>query len=66
MPGAKVLRPRTYHPSTSWCVATTLLTLHQVAGASWVQLGGYWESDADITSAALREAVEESGITGCD
>jgi 8-oxo-dGTP pyrophosphatase MutT (NUDIX family) len=42
----------------------TLLTLHPRLGR-WVQLGGHCEeSDADIASAALREATEESGITG--
>lgn len=41
-----------------------LLTLHPRLGR-WVQLGGHCEeSDADITSAALREATEESGIEG--
>lgn len=40
----------------------TLLTLHPRLGR-WVQLGGHCEeSDADIVSAALREAREESGI----
>ena len=39
-----------------------LLTLHPRLGR-WVQLGGHCEdSDADILAAALREAVEESGI----
>jgi 8-oxo-dGTP pyrophosphatase MutT (NUDIX family) len=42
----------------------TLLTLHPRLGR-WVQLGGHCEADdADITAAALREAEEESGITG--
>ncbi|MDP9167552.1 MAG: NUDIX hydrolase [Actinomycetota bacterium] len=42
----------------------TLLTLHPRLGR-WVQLGGHCEeSDADIVSAALREATEESGIDG--
>ena len=42
----------------------TLLTLHPRIGR-WVQLGGHCEaSDADIASAALREATEESGIAG--
>jgi 8-oxo-dGTP pyrophosphatase MutT (NUDIX family) len=42
----------------------TLLTLHPRIGR-WVQLGGHCEeSDADILSAALREAHEESGIGG--
>lgn len=41
-----------------------VLTLHPRLGR-WVQLGGHCEeSDADIASAALREAEEESGITG--
>ena len=41
-----------------------LLTLHPRLGR-WVQLGGHCEEgDPDIVSAALREATEESGITG--
>ena len=41
-----------------------LLTLHPRFGR-WLQTGGHCEdSDADITAAALREATEESGITG--
>ncbi len=39
-----------------------LLTLHPRLGR-WVQLGGHCEpGDTDITAAALREAIEESGI----
>ncbi|MGV0834465.1 NUDIX hydrolase [Mycolicibacterium thermoresistibile] len=39
-----------------------LLTLHPRIGR-WLQLGGHCEAgDADIPSAALREATEESGI----
>jgi len=39
-----------------------LLTLHPRLGR-WVQLGGHCEpEDPDITAAALREGIEESGI----
>ena len=39
-----------------------LLTLHPRLGR-WVQLGGHCEDDdGDIVAAALREAVEESGV----
>ncbi|HET9140910.1 NUDIX hydrolase [Actinophytocola sp.] len=41
-----------------------LLTLHPRVGA-WLQLGGHCEPlDATLAGAALREAVEESGIPG--
>lgn len=41
-----------------------LLTLHPRVGR-WMQLGGHCEdSDPDIVAAALREATEESGISG--
>ncbi|HTZ43849.1 MAG TPA: coenzyme F420-0:L-glutamate ligase [Jatrophihabitans sp.] len=41
-----------------------LLTLHPRVGA-WVQLGGHLEdTDASLLAAALREATEESGMTG--
>ncbi|AEF42250.1 NUDIX domain-containing protein [Hoyosella subflava] len=41
-----------------------LLTLHPKVGR-WIQLGGHCEeTDATIHAAALREAEEESGITG--
>jgi 8-oxo-dGTP pyrophosphatase MutT (NUDIX family) len=43
---------------------SALLTLHPRIGR-WVQLGGHCEDgDADLTAAALREAGEESGISG--
>jgi 8-oxo-dGTP pyrophosphatase MutT (NUDIX family) len=41
-----------------------LLTLHPRVGR-WIQLGGHCEeSDETVIDAALREAVEESGIPG--
>ncbi|MDO5696885.1 MAG: NUDIX domain-containing protein [Dermatophilus congolensis] len=43
---------------------STLLTLHPRVGR-WVQLGGHMEDgDESLVQAALREAEEESGITG--
>ncbi|MFG1817370.1 NUDIX hydrolase [Kribbella sp. NPDC049174] len=41
-----------------------LLTLHKVVG-NWLQLGGHCEDgDTTLAGAALREATEESGLTG--
>lgn len=46
--------------------AQVLLTLHPRVGR-WVQLGGHCEEgDAGLAAAALREATEESGITGLE
>jgi 8-oxo-dGTP pyrophosphatase MutT (NUDIX family) len=43
-----------------------LLTLHPRVGA-WLQLGGHCEAaDRTLAGAALREAVEESGIAGLE
>lgn len=43
-----------------------LLTLHGKA-KEWLHLGGHLESeDASLRAAALREATEESGITGVE
>lgn len=42
----------------------TLLTLHKTVGR-WLQLGGHCEpGDTTLAGAALREANEESGLTG--
>lgn len=44
--------------------ARVLLTLHPKARL-WLQMGGHLEpSDATLADAALREAIEESGIDG--
>lgn len=44
--------------------ARTMLTLHPRVGA-WLQLGGHCEpSDESLAGAALREATEESGVSG--
>jgi 8-oxo-dGTP pyrophosphatase MutT (NUDIX family) len=44
-------------------LSEVLLTLHPRVGR-WLQLGGHCEDDASLVAAALREAVEESGIPG--
>ena len=40
-----------------------LLTHHRKLGM-WLQLGGHAEGERDLTVAALKEAEEESGLTG--
>lgn len=40
-----------------------LLTHHRKLGI-WVQLGGHADGDRDLARVALREAEEESGLTG--
>jgi 8-oxo-dGTP pyrophosphatase MutT (NUDIX family) len=43
-----------------------LLTLHRLVNR-WLQLGGHCEAGDDtLTNAALREATEESGLTGLE
>jgi 8-oxo-dGTP pyrophosphatase MutT (NUDIX family) len=42
-------------------LSRVLLTLHPRVGR-WLQLGGHCEDDASLAGAALREALEESGI----
>lgn len=41
----------------------TLLTHHRFLNR-WLQLGGHCDGHPDVAQAALREAVEESGISG--
>lgn len=43
--------------------ARALLTLHRKLGR-WLQLGGHCDGDANLAGSALREASEESGISG--
>lgn len=45
------------------CGKKALLTLHRKLGL-WLQPGGHADGDADTLRVALREAEEESGITG--
>ena len=40
-----------------------LLVLHRKLGR-WLQPGGHADGDADLAAVALREATEETGITG--
>lgn len=40
-----------------------LLVLHKKVGL-WMQPGGHVEDDASLAAAALREAVEETGVAG--
>ncbi len=60
-------RPGHITASTAVLDATgseVLLTMHRKIGR-WLQLGGHCEpADATLAVAALREATEESGITG--
>ncbi len=53
--------------ASTWMVSAdgmrTLLTHHRKLGL-WLQLGGHAEGERDLTVAALKEAEEESGLTG--
>ena len=53
--------------ASCWIVDTTgnrcLLTHHRKLDR-WLQLGGHCDGDPDVVATALREAEEESGITG--
>ena len=52
---------------SAWLVSIdgrrVLLTHHRKLGL-WLQLGGHADGDADLMRVALREAEEESGLTG--
>ena len=52
---------------SAWVVSSdgkrVLLTHHRKLGL-WLQLGGHADGDADLMRVALREAGEESGLTG--
>jgi len=52
---------------SAWLVsadgARVLLTHHRKLGR-WLQLGGHADGDSDLSAVALREAEEESGLTG--
>lgn len=53
--------------ASSWLVSgdgrRTLLTHHRKLGR-WLQLGGHADGDEDLSQVALKEAEEESGLTG--
>jgi len=52
---------------SAWLVSAdgkqVLLTHHRKLGR-WLQLGGHADGDGDLAQVALREAEEESGLTG--
>lgn len=54
---------------SAWLVdragARVLLTHHRKLGR-WLQLGGHADGDDDLARVALREAEEESGLTGLE
>ena len=55
--------------ASSWLVdrsATRVLLTHHRKLERWLQLGGHADGDRDLSRVALREAEEESGLTGLD
>lgn len=59
--------PPGHFTGSAWLVsadgARVLLTHHRKLGR-WLQLGGHADGDPDLAAVALREAHEESGLTG--
>ena len=59
--------PPGHFTASAWLVskdgACVLLTHHKKLGR-WLQLGGHADGDLDLANVALREAEEESGLTG--
>ena len=59
--------PPGHFTGSAWLVskdgARVLLTHHRKLGR-WLQLGGHADGDPDLARVALREAQEESGLTG--
>ena len=53
--------------ASSWLVdrsGTRVLLTHHRKLERWLQLGGHADGDRDLSNVALREAEEESGLTG--
>jgi 8-oxo-dGTP pyrophosphatase MutT (NUDIX family) len=59
--------PPGHFTGSAWLVsadrARVLLTHHRKLGR-WLQLGGHADGDPDLAAVALREAQEESGLSG--
>ena len=59
--------PPGHFTASAWLVsqdgARVLLTHHKKLGR-WLQLGGHADGDSDLANVALREAEEESGLSG--